>query len=295
MRIKKTLILIFFSLAIPVFAGFAQNIPAVPALIDSLLEVTDKEIQQEESILERGVLENNIKKAQEFTFQINRINNIVNNSLDTAELERIIPMAERFITLAGSRLENQGSKMNLRYLNAMENWLKSTQNQIQEGDKIINERVDQLFSVKLTSDSIKQHDLMRTNLKDTTLLPEYQLTISKLKNNLNKTDSILNQERLIAASYQSRTSNTIININDLEERIIVQKKELERSLFQKENNFIWEPRDFPATERLILVFRDSLRFNLNITKNYISNHLGITFFLGFIIFLLFYWISNNLK
>ncbi|MFC0263773.1 mechanosensitive ion channel family protein [Fontibacter flavus] len=295
MRIKKTLILIFFSLAIPVFAGFAQNIPAVPALIDSLLEVTDKEIQQEESILERGVLENNIKKAQEFTFQINRINNIVNNSLDTAELERIIPMAERFMTLAGSRLENQGSKMNLRYLNAMENWLKSTQNQIQEGDKIINERVDQLFSVKLTLDSIKQHDLMRTNLKDTTLLPEYQLTISKLKNNLNKTDSILNQERLIAASYQSRTSNTIININDLEERIIVQKKELERSLFQKENNFIWEPRDFPATERLILVFRDSLRFNLNITKNYISNHLGITFFLGFIIFLLFYWISNNLK
>lgn len=246
-------------------------------------------------MVDRVTLEDNIKKAQDFTFQLNRINQIVNNSLDTIELQRILPNAERFIIIVGTRLENEDAKMNLRYINALENWLESIEINISDGEKLISSRVNQLFEVRLKLDSIMQHSLMRTNLRDTTLLPEYQRTITNLKTTINKTDSTLNQQRLVVANYQSRTFNIIVKINEIQEGMLSQKRALEKALFQKETNFIWEPRDFPKTERLIFIFRDSFKFNISIIRNYINNNLSLTIFLILIILGLNYWIAGNLK
>lgn len=246
-------------------------------------------------MVDRVTLEDNIKKAQDFTFQLNRINQIVNNSLDTIELQRILPNAERFIIIVGTRLENEDAKMNLRYINALENWLESIEINISDGEKLISSRVNQLFEVRLKLDSIMQHSLMRTNLRDTTLLPEYQSTITNLKTTINKTDSTLNQQRLVVANYQSRTFNIIVKINEIQEGMHSQKRALEKALFQKETNFIWEPRDFPKTERLIFIFRDSFKFNISIIRNYINNNLSLTIFLILIILGLNYWIAGNLK
>jgi potassium-dependent mechanosensitive channel len=292
-RFLKIFILILFG-----FLGFksnchAQDTTANPLiLIDSLLELTGDEAAPK---TERVSLEDNIKKAQDFTFQLNRINQVVNNALDTTELQKIIPNAERFITVVGSRLENEDAKMNLRYINALENWLGSIKVNVQEGEKLITNRVNQLFEVRLTLDSIMQHHLMRTNLRDTTLLPEYQRTISSLKTNISKTDSTLNRQRLEVAKYQSRTFNIIVKINEIEERMHSQKRTLEKALFQKETNFIWEPRDFPKTEKLIFIFRDSFKFNISIIRNYINSNLILSIFLVLVVFGLYYWVSGNLK
>ncbi|MFD2202029.1 mechanosensitive ion channel family protein [Shivajiella indica] len=251
--------------------------------------------EQAAPLTERVTLEDNIKKAQDFTSQLNGINQVVNDALDTTELERILPNAERFITIVGDRLENQEVKMNLRYINALENWLESIKLNTTNGEKQISNRVDQLFAVRMKLDSIMQHSLMRVNLRDTTLLPEYQRTISSLKNNVNKTDSVLNHQRLEAANYQSRTFNILVKINEIEERMHVQKRALEKALFQKETNFIWEPRDFPKTERLIFIFSDSFKFNVSIIRNYINRHIGLTIFLLVVVLGLYYWIASNLK
>ena len=246
-------------------------------------------------MVDRVTLEDNIKKGQDFTFQLNRISQIVNNSLDTTEIQRILPNAERFIIIVGTRLENEDVKMNLRYINALENWLGSIKVHISDGEKLISSRVNQLFEVRLKLDSIMQHSLMRTNLRDTTLLPEYQRTITNLKATISKTDSTLNQQRLVVANYQSRTFNIIVKINEIEERMQSQKRSLEKALFQKETNFIWEPRDFPKTERLIFIFRDSFKFNISIIRNYVNGNLSLTIFLMLIILGLNYWIVRNLK
>ncbi|PSL03774.1 mechanosensitive ion channel family protein [Cecembia rubra] len=292
-KIRTFTLLLLFSLnALP---NYAQVLQEISTPIDSLLEFFDEQLQENTPKVDRLTLEENIKKAQQYTLQLNRVNHVVNQSLDTAKLGRILPRAELFSVLAGTRLENQETKMNLRFLNALENWMVSISEELTNGERLISNRAAQLMEVRLKLDSIQQDALMRASLRDTTLLPEYQLTISTLRTNLSKTDSTLNQQRLIAASYQSRASNLIIRLNDIKDRIIGQKRELERALFEKETNFIWEPRDFPSTERLIYVFRDSVRFNLNITRNYIINHLGTTFFLLLLVILFYTWINKNLK
>lgn len=278
-----SLTLFFFLIAL---TNKAQNIQDITTPIDSLLEFFDEQLQEESPKLDKSTLEENIKKAQLYTFQLNRINQTVNQTLDTSTLERVLPRVEAFAIIVGDRLENQESKINLRFLNALENWLGYTSEELNNGEKLISARVTQLMEARLKLDSIQQDGLLRANLRDTTLLPEYQQTISTLKTNLSKTDSTLNQQRLLAASYQSRASNLVIRLSDIRERIIGQKRDLEKALFEKETNYIWEPRDFPSTERLILIFRDSFRFNLNITRNYINNHLGTTFFLFLLVYLL---------
>jgi potassium-dependent mechanosensitive channel len=292
-RFLKIFPLILFSMLNLQFNIFAQVSPQFPlTLVDSLLELSDEPTVP---LVERVTLEDNIKKAQNFTFQLNGINQVVNNYLDTTELEKILPNAERFLAVVGERLDNQDSKMNLRYINALENWLGSIRVRVTSGEKLITSRVDQLFEVRQRLDSIKHHNLMRTNLRDTTLLPEYQLTFNSLKTNISKTDSALNLQRLEAANYQSRIFNIIVKLNEIEDRMHSQKRALEKALFQKETNFIWEPRDFPRTERLIFVFRDSFKFNISIIKNYINNHLALTVFLIVIVLGLYYWIAGNLK
>lgn len=294
MRFNLYVIAVFFFLAIvlPSKNVLAQD---TSTSIDSLLEFSEQKAIPEHMVEDRRSLEENIKKGQQFTFELNRISKIVNSPLDTTLIQEAIPNAERYIDIVGKRLEAQDSKINLRYLNALENWLDYILEDLNKGQEIINKRVDQLFSARMNLDSIKQDELTRSSLRDTTMLPGYQQTINNLNYRLAITDSILNQQRFLAAGYQSRISNLIIRMNDIEELLGVQKRIFEKALFEKETNFIWEPSDFPSTERLIFIFRDSFKFNLNITRNYINNHLGNNLFLVLLFGLLYYLSTQNLK
>ncbi|MGY6744562.1 MAG: mechanosensitive ion channel domain-containing protein [Cecembia sp.] len=263
--------------------------------IDSLIDIGQETTPQEPERIDRLTLEDNIKRAQTFTLSLNRINQQVNKYLDTASIEKIIPNAERYLGLVGLRLESEDSKINIRYLNALETWMNYLVTDLQEADEIISRRVDELFSARLRVDSIKQDEVMRLSFRDTTLLPEYQQTLSNLSNNLNKIDSTLNTQRLLVASYRSRISSLLIRFSEIEERIYFQKRVLERALFEKETNYLWEPREFPSTDKLIYIFRDSLRFNWNITLNYINKHPLISIFLLLTIVLLTYWTKQQLK
>lgn len=192
-------------------------------------------------------------------------------------------------------MDNPESRINLRYINALINWHDATADRIVVAERIITSRVRELAVVKQKLDSIRQDPIFNSHLRDSTLLPEYQQTIKTLRVNFEKSDSSLNVERLKVATFQSRVSNFNIRINELNERLNTEKRNLENALLSKENNFIWEPKEFPNTERLTHVFRDSLRFNLVILNGYITNHLGISFFLALVVFLIYYWLYGNLK
>ena len=295
MRFNFYFLSVFFFLLVILLSSSYSLGQETTTSIDSLLEFSEQKVAPEQILEDRRSLEENIKKAQQFTFQLNRINQVVNSPLDTLLLQEGIPNAERYLEIVGQRLDNQDSKINLRYLNALENWLNYILEDLNKGQENINQRVDQLFAVRLKLDSIKRDELTRSSLRDTTLLPGYQQTITSLNDRLVKTDSTLNQERFLAAGYQSRISNLIIRMNDIEERLEAQKRLLERALLEKETNYLWEPNAFPSTERLIFIFRDSFKFNLNITRNYINNHLGNNLLLILLFGLLYYISLQNLK
>jgi small-conductance mechanosensitive channel len=71
--------------------------------------------------------------------------------------------------------------------------------------------------------------------------------------------------------------------------------QLERTLFDKENNYIWEPKDFPNTDRLVDIFFEAMRINRWIVGNYLSRNIPLSLFLVGTVFLLFYYINLNIK
>jgi potassium-dependent mechanosensitive channel len=242
----------------------------------------------------RPSIESNIRRAQEFTIKLNGINQLLRREMDTTQINYILPNAETWVGTIEQRLENSETTINLRFIKALTNLVNTNRGQVLDAERIVNERVAQLGTAKEQLDEIKKDDLMRYSLVDTTLLPEYQIAISLLRNRLNKTDSTLNAERLLAAQYQSRVSNVAVQIAEISDRLLIQRRDLERAIFTKENNFIWEPRSFPDTDKLVDVLEVSLRLNLAILGRFLRNHLGFTIFLGLVCYLLYYWINKNL-
>lgn len=263
-------------------------------LLDSLF-MSNESGTDAEKIDSKPSLEGSIRKTQEFTLKINEFNKVLKNELDTTQISEIISQSEGLVFIVENRLESDETKINLRYLNALDNLITSINSKISAVEETVRDRVDNLAAVKTKIDSVKQDDLMRYNLRDTTLLPEYQLAISNLRTNILRTDSVLNSQRLQALTFQSRISNITVKINEISDNLDFQKQGIERALFDKETNYIWEPRDFPNTERLIDVFRVSWNLNQAIVSGYVKDYLGISIFLVFVIFLINYWIGSNLK
>jgi small-conductance mechanosensitive channel len=162
-------------------------------------------------------------------------------------------------------------------------------------DKAIFGRTEELVNLKQKLDSIQNDDLLKYNFRDTTILIEYQISIKNLKGKVNETDSLLNAQRIMTAIIQSKVSSILNEIDLRVEELRQARILLERSLFQKENNYIWEPKDFPNTDRLVDIFFEALRINRWIVGNYLSRNIPLTIFLLGLVFILYSYINSNIK
>lgn len=71
--------------------------------------------------------------------------------------------------------------------------------------------------------------------------------------------------------------------------------QLEKTLFDKENNYIWEPKDFPNTDRLVDVFFEAMRINRWIIGNYLERNITLTVILIGLVLLLYFYIRQNIN
>ena len=274
--------------------GFAQEIPVINS-IDSLLELNSEEQMREVVVENKPSLEGSIKKAQQFSTTLNGMNQVLKKELDTTEIMQIVPDAQRVLDRITETLSPENTKINLRYLTALENLLAYTKRRIKDKDEAIFFRIEELVGLKEKLDSIQNDDLLKYSFRDTTMLVEYQISIKSLKTKVHDTDSILNSQRILTAVIQSRVSNILNNIDLRVDDLRQARIQLERTLFDKENNYIWEPKDFPNTERLINIFFDAFRINKWIVGNYLSRNIPLTFFLLGLVFLLYFYINSNIK
>jgi hypothetical protein len=223
------------------------------------------------------------------------MNQVLKKELDTTQIMQIVPDAQGVLDRITETLSPENTKINLRYLTALENLLAYTERKIRDKDEVIYERIEELVGLKEKLDSIQNDNLLKYSFRDTTMLVEYQVSIKSLKTLVHETDSLLNSQRILTAVIQSRVS-TILNDIDLRVEDLKQARiQLERTLFDKENNYIWEPKDFPNTDRLVDIFFDALRINRWIIGNYLSRNIPLTVFLLGLVFLLYFYINSNIK
>jgi potassium-dependent mechanosensitive channel len=240
-------------------------------------------------------LEELIRKNETYTIALNNINVSLGRKIDTTQLYRELPEIETVVAEVAERLQTRESTLNLRYLGALENLVINFKATVIDWQQTLNERNQALREVGEELEAIKADEALRVALRDTTLLPEYQKQTQILRNRLSMADSAYQSQRLKLARAQTRVSSTIITLNDFEEEIDLRQSNLERALFSKENNFLWESPEHLSDKRLRDLMRESLALNELILGRYFNNNMGrhlLVFFLGAAFFI---WFFNLLK
>lgn len=276
-----------------IFSSQAQ-LPRIQPLIDSLIVKVDT---LEEQVAPRPVpsLENNIRKIGDYSRAINLITRTLEKGLDTARINEAIPRMERFVTNVDARLKENSNRPNLRLISALEYLVGLAEKRAADVNQMINERMDELILAKAQFDSIKADDVMLYTLRDTLLLPEFQESLNDLKQKVSETDSILNLERIHTAEYQYKLAAISLQIENIGEIVKTEKRKIERNTYRREMNYIWNPSDFPKTERIADIFSQSFGFNFLIINSYLKEFPGLSIFLLIVILILYRWISKNLK
>ena len=117
MKFNSLFIILIFSCFSAKAIGFEQQ------GIDTLLKVSEVVEEQKEEKEEMPSLEGSIRKSQEYTIQLNRINFTLSKELDSLEIMEDFPIAERLTMVIQNRLEDTDSKISIRYLQELENLL----------------------------------------------------------------------------------------------------------------------------------------------------------------------------
>lgn len=276
-----------------IFSSHAQ-LPRIQPLIDSLIVKVDS-VEEQAAPKPVPSLENNIRKIGDYSRAINLITRTLEKGMDTARINEAIPRMERFVSNVDARLKENSNRPNLRLISALEYLVGLAEKRAAEVNQMINERMDELIIAKAQFDSIRADDVMLYTLRDTLLLPEFQESLNDLKQKVSETDSILNLERIHTAEYQYKLAAISLQIENIGEIVKTEKRKIERNTYRKEMNYIWNPSDFPKTERIADIFSQSLGFNFLIINSYLKEFPGLSIFLLIIILILYRWISKNLK
>ena len=211
-----------------------------------------------------------IRKNETYAIALNHINLGLRRSFDTITINQELPQLEGILETVGRRLQTRESTLNLRYLSALENLVVNFKSQVNEWQNSITNRAEDLQQIGQEISVIKEDTDLQLALKDTTLLPEYQLQTELLQTRLARTDSLYNAQRLRIARVQSRISSTMITLNDFNEEIDERQRILERRLFSKEIGFIWEGISTDQDQSIRTLYRESLALNEIILSRYIK-------------------------
>lgn len=284
---------IFVTILFLVFSAPANYSEA--QALDTLLKVSDEINPQEEIKEEKPSLEGSIRKGQEYTIQLNRMNFTLSKELDTLEIMEGIPLAELLSGVVRERLNDGNSKISIRYINELDILLRNIRAQVEIAEKKVTLRTEELVLVRDQLQEIKDDQIFRLDVRDPSILREYQTAISQLREQVEKTEELLSEQRVFTAYYQARISRMMINISELSEEIDIEKRKAEKALLSKDMSYPWEAKNYDSSLNLSGVFFESLKLNEVIFSRYIKNNQSLCVFLSVVFFLFYFWVRNILK
>ncbi len=265
-------------------------------LKDSLIVLDPNQVRAEsDTIFITPSLEELISKGRRYTFLTSEIMLGLEEPLDTSLFEsEIFSMNENMESLRG-RTKAPNTKFNFRYINALSRILENTEENNISLDEILKKRLDQLQAYDSTLMTVKNDDLFKFKIRDTLLLPMYSGEIDRLKKTVYSIDSVIYRQEVQIARYQSMLSNISMDLAELKRYVENNKTILEKNLFKKEINFIWESYSIPTPKSILDITYDSMRLNFLFLKRQLSaNPMGSAFTI-LIIIVAGFLVRNMLK
>ncbi|MFN3997811.1 mechanosensitive ion channel family protein [Algoriphagus sp.] len=277
-KFLSVLFTFFISLQLPVFgqnSNLEQKVDSLLSFSKDSLVVLDPSQRRSASdtVYITPSLEELISKSRRYTFLANEIMLDLQEPLDTAQFNSEIPAMNETLESLRERTNSPNTKFNFRYINALIRILETTDEKNISLDKIVQERLDRLGVLDSLLMTIKRDDLFIYKIKDTLLLPMYSGEIQNLKKTVYAIDSTLYRQELQAARYQSMLSTISMGLAELKRYVETNKTILEKNLFKKEINYIWESYSIPSPKSILDITFDSLRLNFLFLKNQLSESL----------------------
>lgn len=260
----------------------------------SLAQEAEKEIAEVPSSPPL-TLEEKIKIIQRFNLILNDLEQMLELETDSTAFSPNIQNADRLSSAIRERLKNQEGQINIRYLKALENLMRSAKEQLNEVEKPLSQKIDRLVKAKHQLDSIKNDPILSNLKSDDINLPAYNTSLLELRKKINSVEKKLNALRIENADFQNKLGLLSLESKYISDKLLKEKRALERNLFQKETNYLWEKKALPDPTKLADVFKESWKFNQIIISRYLLNHLGMSFFLLSLVIVIYYWTNSNLS
>ncbi|MDN3668524.1 mechanosensitive ion channel [Echinicola jeungdonensis] len=245
---------------------------------------------------ENNTSTNLIYEIERYIIDLNHLITVLERGLDTTDISSNLPEAANTIQFVRQKLKRDQSPINLRYLSALSDLSDNIRVQIKSWKKDIDERG---FEIKTAYDSlaqIKRELTPQISEGDTTFIPEFQKQVDNLQDKWQTADSLYRVKYRQVSSFQSQLSRTIVEIGDFRDEIQERRRLLERKLFQKENNYLWEKGSDPKEEQgLGQVISRSLKLNEIILKGFIQLHWPAHIWVLAFSAILLFWYKYMLK
>lgn len=282
---------------------FGQDSSASNPIDSLLLSAKDSLIFLDSTLLEAEIppvaqapsLEDLIKKGRTYSLLSNEIILELQESIDTSRFAEEIPEMVNTISAIRERAKTPNTNFNFRYVNALLRILKTTEENNEELDGLLQSRLDRLEVLDSMLTGIKSDDFFRYKIRDTLLLPMYSDEIARLKMNLHHMDSTIYRQELQAARYQSQLSSITIGIMEMRRYVETNKSLLEKKLLQKEINYIWESYSIPSPKSIFEITLDSIKLNYLFLLRQLRADPFITFLAPLILILCFGMVKYTLR
>ena len=211
-----------------------------------------------------------INRAQRNAIALSQIKLQLTDNLDTAEMSEKLPKIKLVAERIKSQMDLDKDKLNLRYLQGIENLIALVGDVNEKLDKKIEERVNKLTLAGNSLNEIKSDSLFNLTLRDTSLIPSINKELVLLKNSIKTIDSIYLAQEILTAKFQAKISENTILFLELEQFLKANRTAMEQSFWKKEINYLWESTNYEKETNLREVIRESSRVNLQLMMAYLE-------------------------
>ncbi|GAB3662874.1 hypothetical protein GCM10028791_38140 [Echinicola sediminis] len=239
-----------------------------------------------------------IQTLETYIISINHLNKILEREIDTTQVSYELPIIKERISALKKGLTQQSSDINLRYLSALKNLIGHQIKSIGNWKELFDNRSSDIYNAYDSLLKIKSDRLLSISFEEPQILPSFQEQMNTLEKRIQTADSLYFNRQLKLANFQSRLSYALIEAHDIEDQIKERESQLEKALFNKEINYLWQSNAYRSTKELFEVIERSFIVNKIILSGYgeINQTIHIlTLSLALLFYLWFKYLLRHIK
>lgn len=227
------------------------------------------------------VLSQLISKSKKYAIDLSKIQLGLQEPLDTLEMMENIPEIRNAVNSLGQLVQDTLRQDNVRYIKGVLNLLEGVNAEVEKFEEIIDSRVSLIVSSGDKLNEIEQDSIFSLNEEILTIAPELNMEIRFLQNQIIELKNEIFQQELTLTRFQAQLNELYGKIITIGQYFRIRSKELNRRMWQKEANYIWELRDpeFGSHKSTFEITKESFFANSTFVLYFLERNLvDLTFY-----------------